>query len=68
MSQTSIEKRPNLGLATSGLVAATLVIGGVALGTSRLTHAGGPGGHDPQAPTHETIQTLGVMYPNSGPR
>ncbi|HQY62594.1 MAG: hypothetical protein IPF92_29735 [Myxococcales bacterium] len=66
MSQTSIEKRPNVGLATSGVVAATLLLGGLALGTSRLT--GGPVAHDPQAPTHETIQTLGVMYPNSGPR
>lgn len=65
MSQIRIQKRPNLGLATSGVVA-TLVLGGLALGTSRLTHAGGA--HDSQAPTHETIQTLGVMYPNSGPR
>ncbi len=71
--QSTTTRRPTWAfvLATGGVLMTSVVVGGLALGLAQVP--GRPkaaqsavGAHDPQAPLPETMQTLGVMYPNGG--
>ena len=69
---TSKQTTPAFFLATSGVLVTCFLAGGIAIGLGHVApypeaaSSSAVSAHDHQAPLPETLQTLGVMYPNGG--